>query len=211
MKSPEELIKHLEDRGVLHSSEIKHALEKIDRIKFISKDLYKFAYEDIALPTIAGQTISQPYTVVFMLELLVLKEGDKVMDVGFGSGWQTALLAEIVGRQGKVYALERLMEVYSFGLKNLSKYKYLLNRIELFNINAFQGLPDIANSIGGFDKVIVSANLDELPQNWKSQLKVGGIIVYPMNNSIYKEVKVNEEEFKRSEFSGFVFVPFIID
>ena len=111
------LARYLEEKGVLKSPLLISAFEEVDRADFVPAKLYDFAYEDHPLDIGWGQTISQPYTVSFMLELLSLEEGNIVMDVGYGSGWTTALISHAVGDRGKVYAIERVPELCDFGKK----------------------------------------------------------------------------------------------
>ncbi len=115
------LVSELVERGRLKTPEIIKAFEKIDRANFMG---YKtdLSYVDNAFPIGHGQTISQPTTVAIMFELLQPKPGDKVLDIGSGSGWTTALLSEIVGPKGKVYSIEIIKELYKFGKKNVEKY-----------------------------------------------------------------------------------------
>ena len=104
----EELVRSLKNSGVLKTAQLVEAFLKADRKNFVPENLKDLAYLDEALPIGEGQTISQPYTVAFMLELLEPQSGQTLMDVGYGSGWTTALLAQIVGDAGRVYAFERV-------------------------------------------------------------------------------------------------------
>lgn len=203
------LVSELVTNGVLKSKSIEQALRAVDRMDFIPEGLSTLAYEDEALPIGYGQTISQPYTVVFMLELLELKEGQRVMDVGYGSGWQTALLSYLVGKQGSVYAFEIIEELCKFGKNNIEKYPALAGKISLFCKSADTELTDCG--IGSLDRIIVAADIKRVPQSWRDKLVTGGIMVYPHEGSIYKEIKNPDGAFTKSEFSSFVFVPFVQD
>ena len=112
------LVYGLMSRGYLKSDQIIDAFSEISRMEFVPKELELEAEEDVALPIGYGQTISQPLVVAFMLELLDPQSGQKIMDVGSGSGWTTALLAHIVGNDGKVIGIERIKELKEFGEKN---------------------------------------------------------------------------------------------
>lgn len=204
-----ELIKSLVDRGVLKTPVIIEALKKIDRADFVPNKLKGLAYADEALPIGHDQTISQPYTVVFMLELLEPKCGDFILDIGSGSMWQSALLAEIVGDKGKVYSMEINPNVFEAGEKNIQKYPELSKRIAMFHQNAKDGLPEIAGKIKGFNKIIAAAEANEVPESWREQLRKEGRLVYPKENSIFLEIKKSETDFEATQFPGFVFVPFI--
>ncbi len=201
----ERLITHLKQLGVLQSSRIIEALRTVNRADFIPKDLRKYAYDDVALPIGYRQTISQPYTVVFMLEKLSVQPGDKVMDVGYGSGWQSALLANLAGKEGNVYALEVMPELCKWGEKNVLKYPDLYRRIKFFCQSAGLGCPEVAP----FDRIIAAATLLKVPREWREQLNVGGKMVYPSDNSIYLEEKMSDGKFIKKEYPGFVFVSFV--
>jgi len=209
MNTNQELIEHLKKEGVLKSKTIVEALSAIDRKDFVGQANLLYAYEDDALPIGFGQTISQPLTVVFMLELLELQEGQNIMDVGFGSAWQACLLSYIVGTKGSVHAIELIPEIYESGKKNALKYENINRTITFYCQNGKQGLPEVAKNIGGFDRIICAAYLIDNPVEWKKQLKVGGILVYPKNDGIYKEVKTDQTTFKSNFYWGFSFVPLV--
>ncbi|MEK9166590.1 MAG: methyltransferase domain-containing protein [Patescibacteria group bacterium] len=211
----DELIQNLQDVGVLHSPNIITAFRAVDRKDFVPKEMKGHAYLDQALPIGMGQTISQPYTVAFMLELLAPEAGSRVMDVGSGSGWQSALLAHAVGGQpageGKVYAFERIPELCKFGAQNLARYPALAKHVQFFCGDASEGLPQQAKDAGGFDGIIAAAEVKEAPRAWREQLKIGGRLVYPQEHAVVKEIKKGENEFEVKSFEGFIFVPFIRD
>lgn len=193
-------------QGVLKTPVIIEAFKKIDRADFVPKELKEQAYINEPLPIGDGQTISQPYTVAFMIELLQPVTGDKIFEVGFGSGWQTALLAEIVGKCGKVFAVERIPEIFRFGRKNISKYDFIKSGVvKTIGGDATRGLKRHAP----FDKIIAAASAEELPEEWLKELKIGGRLVVPVKNSIWLYIKKSKAEFEKKEFPGFVFVPLI--
>ncbi len=202
----DELIAKIIESGILKSKSVIAAFQKIDRADFVLKKYRDEVYEDYPLPIGYGQTISQPSTVAFMLELLDPQEGEKILDVGSGSGWTTALMAHIVGSTGKVWGLERVPELVEFGCENLAKYKFSNAQI----LQTERGLlaPRLpTGDFAGFDKILVSAAGESLPQELVGQLKVGGRMVIPIGNSIFKIDKTSESEIKKQEFPGFVFVP----
>lgn len=204
------LIKELISEGILRTPSLVEAFEKIDRKDFTPEELKEKAYLNTPLPIGFGQTISQPLTVAFMLELLRPQSGDKILEIGSGSGWQTALLASIVGvppnKGGKVFALELIPELMIFGQKNVAKYGFIKNKtVEFHSRNAINGFPEKAP----FDKIISAASGEELPSAWKEQLKIGGRIVAPIKNSIHLFVKKTKREFEESVYHGFAFVPLI--
>lgn len=201
------LIDNLIQEGWLKTKTIIKAFEKIKRIDFLPEKIKNLAELNEALPIGFGQTISQPLVVAFMLELLEPREGEKILDIGSGSGWTTALLAEIVGKKGKVIAIEIIPELMEFGKKNVEKYNFLEKGIvEFICGDGTKGYKKEAP----FDKILVSASVQgELPNSWKEQLKIGGRIVTPIGSSIWLFIKKSEKDFEEFEYPGFVFVPLI--
>ena len=204
-----DLINNLISKGVLKSHNIKDALENIDRIDFVGDKNEPYAYYDEALPIGHGQTISQPFTVVFMLELLGPRKGDIIMDVGSGSGWQSCLLAHIVGEKGFIHAIEVIPKLSKIGQENSLKYPTICNQIKFYCQSAEPGIQDVLESNGGFDKIICAAEIKEVPQSWREQLKINGVMVYPKGGGVYKETKIADGEFESEYYPGFIFVPFI--
>lgn len=193
-------------QGVLKTPRIIEAFKKIDRAYFVPRELKEKAYINEPLPIGERQTISQPYTVAFMIELLQPKSGDKIFEVGFGSGWQTSLLAEIIGKRGKIYAVERIKKLYDFGTENISKYNFIKKGIVRIILgDATTGLKKYAP----FDKIIAGASAQEIPEEWLKELKIGGRLVMPVRNSIWLYIKKSPQEFEKQEFPGFVFVPLV--
>lgn len=229
LKTMEELINKLIKQGYLKTPLIIEAFKKINREDFVPKDLRDEADINAPLPIGYGQTISQPLTVAFMLELLQPKPGDRILDIGSGSGWQTALLAYMVSggkpvasrRQaggpatispkanlGGVFAIERIPELVEFGKKNIAKYNYIKKGIvEITQGDGSRGLPKQAP----FDKIIVAASARKVPEELKKQLKIGGRLVIPIKDSIWLFIKESKNKFKEQEHYGFAFVPLIKD
>lgn len=200
------LIDDLIKQGWLKTPRIVEAFREIKRVDFIPEDIKNLAELNEALPIGYGQTISQPLVVAFMLEQLQPQPGDKILDVGSGSGWTTALLGKIVGKQGKVIALEVIPELKEFGQKNVIKYNLIKEEIVQFICaDGSKGYQKEAP----FDKILVSAQAREIFPAWKDQLKIGGRIVTPIGSSIWLAVKKSEEEFEETEYPGFIFVPLI--
>ncbi|KUO50137.1 MAG: hypothetical protein APF76_06650 [Desulfitibacter sp. BRH_c19] len=206
MESLEELVQKLENRGVLKTSSIKEALLKVDRINFIIPEYKEYVYQDRPLPLKEGQTISQPLTVIFMLELLQPKNGHHVLDVGSGSGWTTALLSELVGEDGNVYAIERINSLKKFGEENLSKLGY--ENVLFMEGNGAKGWPENAP----FDRILVNASAKTIPPALTEQLKTGGKMVIPLDNA-YGHLKllnkITSRSYEEEVYPGFAFVPFI--
>ena len=200
------LIDNLIKEDWLKTPEIIEAFRKIKRIDFLPEDSKDLANLNEALPIEYGQTISQPLVVAFMLELLQPRVGEKILDIGSGSGWTTALLAEIVGERGKIIAVEIVPELKKFGEKNVAKYNFIEKGIvEFICADGSNGYQKEAP----FDKILASASAEKLPLAWKEQLKIEGKIVTPIGSSIWQFYKKTEKEFESIEYPGFAFVPLI--
>ncbi len=200
------LIDSLIKDGWLKTSEIIGAFRKIKREDFLPDDIKNLAELNEALPIGFGQTISQPLVVAFMLELLKPKKGDKILDVGSGSGWTSALLAEIAGKNGKVVAIEIIPELAEFGKNNVEKYNFISSGVVEFICG--DGSKGFKNE-APYDKILAGASGKDLPKAWKKQLKIGGRIVCPIENSIWLFVRRSEDDFEAKEYPGFVFVPLV--
>ena len=200
------VVDNLIQKGVLKTPAVIKAFRKIKRADFLPPESARLADLDEALPIGFGQTISQPYTVAFMMELLAPRKGQKVLDVGSGSGWTAALLSEVVGKSGRVFALERIPELCRFGRENADKYGFVKEgRLVFFCQDATQGLAKHAP----YDRIIAAAAGREIPKAWREQLKTGGRLVAPVENSILLLVKLDDENFETSEYPGFAFVPLV--
>lgn len=198
-----ELVDNLVQKGILKSKRIIDAFYSIDRKDFIVPGYESKAYSDHPLPIEHGQTISQPYTVAFMFELLEPAENGHILDVGSGSGWTTALLAHIVGPKGCVRGVEIIPELVLFGKENLKKYDFA--HADIQKAGKTLGLPKEAP----FDKILVSAGTDDVPQELLDQLKVYGTMVIPIKDAIWKIHKKSKTDTDIQKFDGFVFVPLI--
>lgn len=205
MESHEALVEHLIESGALKTPALIDAFYAIDRADFVRPESYHEAYGDYPLPIGGGGTISQPSTVAIMLELLAPARGDTILDVGSGSGWTTVLLAHVVGSKGKVWGVEIVPELITFGRKNLGKYDLPHAHIVAAREDAL-GLPEQ----GSFDNILVSAAAQEEPAELIEQLKPGGRLVIPIDNSVWKIDKRADGTIDRKELSGFVFVPLIM-
>jgi len=201
-----ELVDRLLIKGDLKTPELIEAFLKNDRSNFIP-DIYSWrTYENNPISIGFGQTISQPSTVAFMMELLQPKSGDKVLDIGFGSGWTTAILADVVGEKGSVLSVEIQPEVYKFGIENLKQFNY--QNIEFF-LGSWEDL-----SPGKFNRILVSAATDSsvLPK-LVTKLKAGGRMVIPVqvdsDQEIQLIVKNSKDDFFQKNYPGFIFVPLV--
>jgi len=201
----EELIAKMKLSGILRTPTVIDAFRAIDRKYFVPHEFEEDTYVDAPLPIGKNQTISQPSTVAFMLEHLFPKKGDKVLDIGSGSGWTTALLCHIVTKEGSVLGLERVDELVKMGQNNLAKFDFT-SHCRIQKAGDALGIPDAQ-----FDKILVSASAEDIPEALFNQLKIGGTLVIPVKNSIFKFKKTAQTEIEAEEFQGFVFVPLIVN
>ncbi len=199
-----ELISAMITSSVLKTPRIIDAFQKVDRKYFVPEAFSEHIYVDRPLPIGKDQTISQPSTVAFMLELLLPEEGSKVLDIGSGSGWTAALLCAIVGEKGSVLGLERVDDLVERGQNNLKQFDF--KQCKIRKADEKLGLPGET-----FDRILVSASADEIPRELFAQLKIGGILVIPVRNSIFRFKKISETEIETEEYQGFVFVPLIYE
>ena len=189
----------------IRNAEVLTAIETIPRHLFIPDNaLHKYAYEDKPFPIGAGQTISQPYTVAFQTELLELKPRDKVLEIGTGSGYQTAVLLEM---GAKVFSIERQKALFDRTKELLPQLGY---NTKLFYGDGYAGLPTFAP----FDKIIVTAGAPYIPEDLLTQLKIGGILVIPVDEGdnsqrMKKIVKIADNKFETEDLGLFRFVPLL--
>lgn len=189
--------KGIENKNVLA------AIAKIPRHLFLDSSFESFAYQDKAFPILADQTISQPYTVAYQTQLLEIKPGDKVLEIGTGSGYQTAVLMEM---QAEVYSVERQNELFKKTKLFLPKLGYRPRYLGFGD--GYKGLPDHAP----FDKIIVTAGAPFVPKALLAQLKLGGILVIPIGTTkqlmyLYKRTAV--KHFEKHELEACKFVPML--
>ncbi|MEX1383935.1 protein-L-isoaspartate(D-aspartate) O-methyltransferase [Lutibacter sp.] len=179
------------------------AIANVPRHLFMDSGFVDFAYQDKAFPIAAEQTISQPYTVAFQTELLQVKSNDKVLEIGTGSGYQTAVLLEIGAR---VYTIERQKELFKKTKLFLPKLNYKPKKI-IFG-DGYKGLPEEAP----FDGIIVTAGAPFVPKPLLAQLKIGGRLVIPVGEEIQTMtlfVRTGEKDFEKHELGDFRFVPML--
>ena len=195
------LISTLREKG-FNDEQVLAAFDKVDRHLFLDSFLWDKAYEDAALPIYCDQTISQPSTVAFQTMLLQVKQGEKVLEIGTGSGFQAAILGAMGAR---VFSVERHLELFSRAKSILQKIN---DRIILRFGDGFQGFEKYAP----YDKIIVTCGAPEIPDALLHQLKPGGIMVIPVgtDSQVMKRLtKIDEENYKEEEFGNFNFVPML--
>lgn len=191
--------KGIKDKAVLN------AIGKIPRHLFMDSGFIDHAYVDKAFPIAADQTISQPYTVAFQSELLQIKPGDKVLEIGTGSGYQCAVLIEL---GAKVYSIERQQELFKKTSKFLPKIGYRAKKL-IFG-DGYKGLKEEAP----FDSIIVTAGAPFVPKPLLSQLAIGGRLVIPVGDDVQTMtlfIRKGPKEFEKHEFGEFRFVPLLED
>jgi len=201
------LIKYLRGKGVLHMPRIEEALHKIRREDFVSTNNQAEAYIDHPLGIGFGQTISQPSTVVFMLEKLSINIGDNVLDVGSGSGWQLALAAELVGQSGRVTGIEIIQDLVMKARRNIAKYNF--NNLQIIHGNGNEGFSLAAP----YDKIVVAcAAKGDVPEALLKQLRLGGKLIIPVGDGVQDLLlikKLGEGQYETKRYPGFMFVPFV--
>jgi len=191
--------KGIKDKAVLN------AIGKIPRHLFMDSGFIDHAYVDKAFPIAADQTISQPYTVAFQSELLQIKPGDKVLEIGTGSGYQCAVLIDL---GAKVYSIERQQELFKKTSKFLPKIGYRAKKL-IFG-DGYKGLPKEAP----FKSIIVTAGAPFVPMPLLSQLEIGGRLVIPVGDDVQTMtlfIRKGPKEFEKHEFGEFRFVPMLED
>lgn len=199
------LVEALAGRGYPKSPQILDAFTRVDRSDFLPPNLRGRAYEDVPLPIGFGQMTTQPFIVAFLLELLEPKAGANILEIGAGSGWQTALLAQIVGATGQVWALEIVPELKAFSETNLARYRF--GNVSVILADGSHGWADRAP----YDGIAVSAAVPSaVPKEIIAQLKVGGRLVIPVGRRKQKLHLVERrgaEEYREKTFGGFSFPP----
>ena len=191
--------KGIEDEGVLK------AIGKVPRHYFFDETFWNQAYRDIAFPIGEGQTISQPYTVAYQTQLLHIKKGDKVLEIGTGSGYQACILLEL---GAKVYTIERQEKLYE---RTIQVLPYMGYKPHFFLGDGSKGIPTHAP----YDKIIVTAGAPMVPETLLKQLHIGGILVIPVGDAETQKMvtilKTAENDYERHVLDTFRFVPLVGD
>ena len=201
-----QLVEFLKGSGAIKSTGVERAFAKVRRELFVPEAYSEYIYADDALPTDLGQTISQPSTIAIMLELLDVKEGMKVLEVGSGSGYVLALLSEIVGKEGKVVGVEFLHELAEKSRESLAKEN--AGNVKVYEGDGGKGIENEKP----FDRILVSAACPFIPKPLFDQLKEGGGVVAPVGDKYTQVMQIMKKikgKVVKEEYMGghFVFVP----
>ena len=197
------LVQELREEGITNEEVLK-VIEKIPRHFFIETTFGDDAYENRPFPIGRGQTISNPFTVAYQTALLDVKEGDKILEIGTGSGYQSAVLAEL---KADIYTIERHQPLSGKAKKVLDSFGY--TNVKTFYGDGFKGLPEHAP----FDKILITAAAPEIPKELLKQLKVNGLMVIPFGKGETQKMirikRLDNNEFEKETFSDFTFVPML--
>ena len=201
------LVEMLKQNNYLRSEELIVAFDSVSSAEFLPQEFESEADADIPLPIGHGQMEPQPSLVAVMLELLEIKEGQRVLVVGSGSGWVTGLIAYAVGHQGRVVAFERIEELHILGQQNLEKFDFIKSgRAECFLGEGQDGFQDDVP----FDRILVLASVETVPVSFRQRLVLSGKMVMPIRNHLCYFEKRSDDDLYKEEFPGFFFVPLIL-
>lgn len=196
------LVEQLREKGI-SDEKVLSAINRVPRHLFMDSSFIRFSYADQAFPIGAGQTISQPYTVAFQTELLDVKPMEKILEIGTGSGYQTAILLEMGAR---IYTIERVKDLYIKAQALLTGLGY---KARFFYGDGYEGKPSFAP----FDKILITAGSPDIPDKLVEQLKPGGIMIFPMGGrmgqSMVKLVKGLKNDYTITKHGSFIFVPMV--
>ena len=200
----ESLIEHIKSIGYLKSKALENALREVPRHLFVPNNMKELAYRDTPLSIGHDQTISQPSTVVIMTEALDVKAGQKILEIGTGSGWQAAILAKLAGKNGFVYTVEIVSELIDFAKDNLKKVG--LKNVKVIKGDGSLGLKEYAP----YDRIIVTAACPDIPKSLLNQLRAKGILIIPVGNLYLQEmyiIKKLKGKIEKKSMGSFMFVP----
>ena len=198
------LVEQLHNKGIT-DEEVLSAIGSVPRHLFMDSGFESHAYQDKAFPIAAEQTISQPYTVAFQSQLLQVQHGQRVLEIGTGSGYQTAVLT-LLGAD--VYSIERQHQLYRYSMRQLPKLGYRAKKL-VFG-DGYKGLPEFAP----FDRILVTAGATEIPKALLNQLAIGGRMVIPVGagtQEMILMVRISAKEFEKQKHGTFQFVPMLTD
>ncbi|MFW5884907.1 MAG: L-isoaspartyl protein carboxyl methyltransferase [Patescibacteria group bacterium] len=202
MKSNKQLVDYLVESGAIQTKKVEQAFLAMDRINFVPEKWRSYAYLDKPIEITEGQTISQPTTVAFMLELLGIRKGDYILDIGAGSGWVSCLMGSLTGKSGKVYAYESNPSMGMFGKKAVY---FHCRRNVIYTIGKVQNYWHKINKV---DKIHSGAAFKKIPENLLDKLKINGVLIAPTQKNDIQKIERTVKGFKKTSYPGFLFVPF---
>ncbi len=197
-----DLIVKLKLDGAIKTKKVENAFKKVDRANFVSEYYKQYAYLDTPLPIGEDQTISAPHIVAIMTEELDVKSHQKILEIGGGSGYQSAMILEILNGNGRLHILDISKELVKLCKKNLEKIKW--KNYKIYNRNGWNGLKEEKP----FDRIIVAADASETPKALLEQLKMGGIMIIPVNDKLLK-IKKTKKDYEEKFLCSVRFVPLI--
>lgn len=205
----EKLVENLCKHGYITQEKVKQAMIKVPREEFMPMDVRPYAYIDRPLPLGKGQTISAPHMVAIIAEKLELDYGMKILEIGTGFGYNAAVIAEIIGKKGHIYTIERIESLALKARKNLQKTGYK-ETVTVIIGDGTQGYPDEAP----FDRIYATASAPKVPEPLKEQLKIDGTLLTPIGSDHYFQElvslkRISENEYKMQNLGGVAFVPMI--
>ena len=202
------LVEKLYNQGYIKTEKVKEAMLKVPREEFMPLENSSYAYLDRPFPIGKGQTISAPHMVAIIAEKLELTDGMNILEIGTGFGYNAAVVAEIVGKKGHIYTIERIPALVEKSKENLNKTGYC-DRVTVIEGDGTVGYPDKAP----YDRVYGTASAPKIPEPLKEQLKIGGKLIIPMGSDYYQELvsvmRISHDEYQTQNLGGVVFVPMI--
>ncbi|MDI6702249.1 protein-L-isoaspartate O-methyltransferase [Methanothermobacter wolfeii] len=202
------MVQELIDKGYIRSEPVRRAMEKVPRDEFVPEEEKHRAYMDMPLPIGEGQTISAPHMVAMIAEILDLREGMKVLEIGSGCGYNAAVIAEIIGKDGHLYTIERIRSLYERARRKLRELGY--DNVTVIHGDGSQGWPEEAP----YDRIYVTAAAPYVPEPLMEQLGVGGKLLIPVgSDKFYQELvlieRISDEDYRSENLGGVAFVPLI--
>jgi protein-L-isoaspartate(D-aspartate) O-methyltransferase len=208
-KNREDLVSNLLNRGYVKTKPVEDAMKKVPREEFMTPETKSYAYLDRPIPLQDGQTISAPHMVAIICEILALKKGMQVLEIGTGFGYNAAVVAEIIGPEGHVYTIERIENLKNIAEQNLRRTGYSENVTVIFG-DGTKGYEEKSP----YDRIYATASAPKIPEPLKTQLQIGGRLLSPIgrDTSVQELLclkRINENEYKSYNLGGVVFVPMI--
>ncbi len=200
------MVQELIDKGYIRSEPVRRAMEKVPRDEFVPEEEKHRAYMDMPLPIGEGQTISAPHMVAMIAEILDLREGMKVLEIGSGCGYNAAVIAEIIGKDGHLYTIERIRSLYERARRKLRELGY--DNVTVIHGDGSQGWPEEAP----YDRIYVTAAAPYVPEPLMEQLGLGGKLLIPVgSDKFYQELvlieRISDEDYRSENLGGVAFVP----